>query len=221
MFSFTRLYRFEVLLLLTFTVIFCFSLSLMRFAFTGSLMYIFLNWNLFLAIVPFFFSSYIVSHKAVINRYSVLLLAFAWLLFFPNSPYILTDLFHLHERDGMPKWFDLIMILSFAWAGLLFGFMSLFQIESILLEKLSTAKTRIIIVLLLFISSFGVYIGRFLRWNSWDIISNPMALFADITDRFIYPFSHGRTWGITLLMGTLLNLIYFSAQVMIKTVRLR
>ncbi len=219
MFSFTRLYRFEVLLLLTFTVIFCFSLSLMRVALTGSLMYIFLNWNLFLAMVPFFFSSYIVSHRTVINRYSVLLLASAWLLFFPNSPYILTDLFHLHERDGMPKWFDLIMILSFAWAGLLFGFMSLFQIERILLEKLDTVKTCIIIVFLLFISGFGVYIGRFLRWNSWDIVSNPAALFTDIADRFIHPFSHGRTWGITILMGTLLSLIYFSLKVVIRTVR--
>ncbi len=160
-----------------------------------------------------------VTHRASINRYTFILLALAWLLFFPNSPYILTDLFHLHERDGMPKWFDLILILSFAWAGLLFGFMSLFQIEKILLEKLNQVKTNTILVTLLFISSFGVYLGRFLRWNTWDIISNPIDLLADIADRFIHPLSHGRTWGITLLMGTLLSFIYFSVSVLMKGAR--
>ena len=182
-------------------------------------MYMFLNWNLFLAIVPFFFSSYLILHKETINKYSFAVIAGAWLLFFPNSPYILTDLFHLHVHDGMPQWFDLIMILSFAWAGLLFGFLSLSQMEKMLLEKVSVRTSNIVIVSLLFISSFGVYIGRFLRWNSWDIVSSPLAILADIADRFIHPFAHGRTWGITILMGTLLSSIYFSVKMMVRGLR--
>lgn len=216
MFNFTKLYRFEVLLLLTFTVIFCFSLSLLRFAFTGSMLYMFLNWNLFLALVPLMFSSYLVTHRATINRYTFGIMAIAWLLFFPNAPYIITDLFHLRHHNGMPQWYDLIMILSFAWAGMLFGLMSLFQMEKILLEKISPLYTNMIVVILLFISSFGVYIGRFLRWNSWDVVSNPMALSADIADRFIHPFAHGSTWGLTLLMGTLLSVIFFTVKTFTK-----
>ncbi len=219
MFNFIRGFRFEVLLLLAFTVIFCFSLWLLRFAFTGSLTYVFLNWNLFLAILPCYFSSYIVTHRETINRYTFFLLALTWLLFFPNSPYILTDLFHLHERGGMPKWFDLIMILSYAWAGLLFGFISIFQMESILLTKMRPNAAKMIIIALLFASGFGVYLGRYLRWNSWDAVSNPIALTADIGDRFVHPFSHGRTWGVTLLMGTLLTFIYFSVQILKKGIK--
>ena len=219
MFSFIKRFRFEVLLLLAFTIIFCFALWLLRFAFTGSLLYIFLNWNLFLAILPCYFSSYIVTHQGTINRYTFFLLAITWLLFFPNSPYILTDLFHLHERGGMPKWFDLIMILSYAWAGLLFGFISLFQMESILMTKIKPKLAKGVIIALLFASGFGVYLGRFLRWNSWDVLSNPFALGAYIADRFIHPFSHGRTWGVTLLMGTLLTFIYFSVQVLKRSIK--
>ncbi len=219
MLHFTKIYRFEVLLLLTFTVIFCFSLSLLRFAYTGSMLYLFLNWNLLLAILPCIISSYLVLHRHSINRYSFAALSIAWLLLFPNSPYILTDLFHLHRHDGMPQWYDLIMILSFAWAGLLFGFMSLFQIEKILLEKCSAITTNIIVVSLLFMAAFGVYVGRFLRWNSWDIVSNPLTLGADIADRFVHPFDHGRTWGLTLFMGSLLSLIYFSAKMISRLIR--
>lgn len=87
------------------------------------------------------------------------------------------------------------------------------------MEKLNQVKTNTILVTLLFISSFGVYLGRFLRWNTWDIISNPIDLLADIADRFIHPLSHGRTWGITLLMGTLLSFIYFSVSVLMKGAR--
>jgi uncharacterized membrane protein len=65
-------------------------------------------------------------------------------------------------------------------------------------------------IVFLFLSVFGIYLGRFLRWNSWDIISNPFGLMIDIIDRFVNPFSHPRTWGLTLLMGALLNMMYFS-----------
>ncbi|MBK9300801.1 MAG: DUF1361 domain-containing protein [Bacteroidetes bacterium] len=219
MHSITRFVRFELLLLLTFTIIFCITLTLMRIAFTGSLMYIFLNWNLFLAMIPCFISSYLLHNSININRYVMGLLAATWLLFFPNAPYILTDLFHLNERNGMPKWFDLIMLLSFSWAGLLLGFISLFHIEQLLLKKCSAVKTQVLIITMLFMASFGVYLGRFLRWNSWDIITTPHLILMDIADRFIHPWMHGRTWGVTLLLGTLLTFIYWSIKVMMKNIK--
>jgi uncharacterized membrane protein len=62
----------------------------------------------------------------------------------------------------------------------------------------------------LFIGSFGIYVGRFLRWNSWDILTEPLHLIYDIGDRFINPFDHPRTWGMTIFMGIFLNMIYLS-----------
>ena len=144
------------------------------------------------------------------NKLPLFLLLSTWLLFFPNSPYILTDLFHLRERNSVPLWFDLILILSFAWTGLTFGFISLLDIEAMLKKYLNSKAVSFIIVAMLFLGSFGVYIGRYLRWNSWDIVNNPFALAADIGERFTDPFSHPRTWGLTILMGVLLNMMYWT-----------
>ena len=75
---------------------------------------------------------------------------------------------------------------------------------------------RIISVLLLFLGSFGIYLGRYLRWNSWDIITEPFKLMYDVGDRLINPFEHPQTWGMTILMGLFLNMIYWSFRLIRK-----
>jgi len=93
----------------------------------------------------------------------------------------------------MPIWFDLVLILSFAWVGLLFGYLSLWDIEKVLSKSVSRTWVNIISSSLLFIGSFGIYVGRYLRWNSWDVIQEPLSLFYDIGDRLINPIHHPRT----------------------------
>ena len=197
--------------------LFCFSLSLVRFYLTDSKMFLFLNWNLFLAFIPWALTI-LVRIKPIIqkNRITIVTLLVSWLLFFPNAPYILTDLFHLRLKSAMPIWFDLVLILSFAWTGLLFGFLSLLDIENILGKSIKSRYITLISIGLMFLGSFGIYLGRFLRWNSWDIISEPFKLIYDIGDRIINPFSHPRTWGVTILMGILLTIIYLSLKLMQK-----
>jgi len=201
-----RLHSTVILISMT---LFCFTLSALRYYVTGTRTYHFLNWNLFLAFIPWFISSVIVLYR-VNNKSALFVLAFSWLLFFPNSPYILTDLFHLHKGTAAPMWFDLVLILSFAWTGLLYGFSSLLDMERIFTPYIKKIVIGIITSVFLFLSCFGVYLGRYLRWNSWDIIANPIALFYDIGDRFLHPFQHSRTWGMTLFLGILLNMMYFS-----------
>ena len=195
----------------------CFSFSIFRFIYTDTKVFLFLNWNLFLAFVPWAVTS-ITILKPNIQSYkiTIIILLAVWLLFFPNAPYILTDLFHLRLKSSMPKWFDLILILSFAWTGLVFGFLSLWDIEKILTKSLSQIWISIISISLLFIGSFGIYLGRFLRWNSWDIIGEPFNLLYDITDRLINPFDHPRTWGVTIFMGIFLNMIYWTFRMVKK-----
>ena len=193
------------------SVLICFGLSSFRVAISETKFFFFLNWNLFLAVIPWIFTSLaILSYKAINNKIVVALLIAFWLLFFPNAPYILTDLFHLKLRSTMPMWFDLILILSYAWVGLFIGFLSLMDIEQILVSKFNFKYPRILSATLLFISSFGIYLGRFLRWNSWDVISEPTQLIFDIGTRFIHPFQHPTTWGVTFFMGLFLNLAYWS-----------
>jgi len=202
--------RLKITLLLTVMALFCFCLSIIRFFASENLMFLFLNWNLFLAFIPWATTTLLTLYNPEKNKPGLVFLLLIWTLFFPNSPYILTDLLHLRARPAVPIWFDLILILSFAWSGLAFGFASLLNIESLLTKYIKPKQAQIIIVLMLFVASFGVYIGRYLRWNSWDVINDPSSLFADLGDRFISPFSHPRTWGLTILLGVLLNIMYWS-----------
>ena len=207
--------RFNLSILLMTMSGFCFIISLLRFYFSESRVFLFLNWNLFLAFIPWMISSVLILNKQLReNKLALSVLIFTWLAFFPNAPYILTDLFHLKQRGSVPIWFDLVVVLSFAWTGLIYGFLSLMDIEKLISKYLPGKMLRSSMIVLLFIGSFGVYIGRYLRWNSWDFLKDPVALFMDIGDRFINPFSHPRTWGMTILLGILLNMMYWTFKVM-------
>ena len=111
-------------------------------------------------------------------------------------------------------WFDLVLILSFAWTGLLFGISSLMDIEQVLQNYMSKSKTMIATIVFLFVSGYGIYVGRYLRWNSWDLIVSPFAVPHDILSSIVHPEYHMRAWGTTLFVGLLLNLIYFSFKFM-------
>ncbi|MBN2614707.1 MAG: DUF1361 domain-containing protein [Bacteroidales bacterium] len=187
------------------------ALSLFSFHYTGSYAFLFLNWNLFLAFVPWALTSVAIIRPGIQkSKIMIVLLLASWLLFFPNAPYILTDLFHLRGQSVMPVWFNLVLILSYAWTGLLFGFLSLWDMEQIFGKKMNPVAVKLMVSALLFLGSFGVYVGRFLRWNSWDVITEPFKLFYDISDRVANPFHHPRTWGMTLFLGLFLNMIYWS-----------
>lgn len=201
--------------------LFCFILSALRFYISENKIFLFLNWNLFLAFIPWAVSTGIMLNPEFRkNKIILAFLLFTWILFFPNSPYILTDLFHLKQRVSIPIWYDLAVILSFAWTGLIFGFISLYDIENLLSYYLKKRTVVIITVILLFVGSFGIYIGRYLRWNSWDILRDPSPLLFDISDRFFHPFSHPRTWGLTILFGILLNMMYWTLKFMTNSSKL-
>jgi uncharacterized membrane protein len=203
--------RLQIALFMGALSIVCFGLSLFRMEYSGTRHFFFLNWNLFLAFVPWLFTVILtMSTNLQKSRLAVFGMLGIWLLFFPNASYILTDLFHLSHHSSMPIWFDLVLILSFAWTGLLYGFLSLWNLEELMEQFLSKRVIAALSVLLLFISSFGIYIGRYLRWNSWDILYHPTKLMEDIGNRMINPFDYLRTWGVTVFMGLFLTMLYFT-----------
>ncbi|NVO20753.1 MAG: DUF1361 domain-containing protein [Bacteroidetes bacterium] len=203
--------RYKETLFLAFLSFISFSFSVFRLIYTDSHIFLFLNWNLFLAFIPWLFSSIIVVYPNLRKRkLALVMLVLLWLLFFPNAPYILTDLFHLGNNKSMPIWFDLVLILSFAWTGLLFGIMSLWDIESLLKTRLNKYLVRGISVALLFLGAYGIYVGRYLRWNSWDIITEPIELLFNIGRSLKSPIEHPGAWAMSILMGIFLNMIYWS-----------
>jgi uncharacterized membrane protein len=203
--------RLNETLFLGFISLFCFSLSIFRYIYSDSVHFFFLNWNLVLAFIPWFFSSIIIIYPSLRKRkLAITVLILLWLLFFPNAPYILTDLFHLKYASAMPIWYDLVMILSFAWTGLLFGILSLWDIEQILAIRIPGKVLTVITIILLFMGSFGIFAGRYLRWNSWDIVKEPIAMLYQLKASMVSPSYHPKPYGMTLFMGLFLNIVYWS-----------
>ena len=178
-----------------------------RIVLTGQLNYIFLAWNLFLAWIPFAISQNI---ENVTNRLKTFFLIGLWLLFLPNAPYIITDFLHLKPRPPIPYWYDILLLFSASLNGLLLGILSLLSVEKFLARRYGNRITGLLILSSFFLCAFGIYMGRYLRWNSWDILVNPLGIAGDILERIFNPFDHFGTWSVTILFGSFFYILYYS-----------
>ncbi|MGZ3846645.1 MAG: DUF1361 domain-containing protein [Flavisolibacter sp.] len=195
---------------------FSIGLVLFRIVYTGHLLFAFLVWNLFLAYVPYAISRRI-SLKPVKKGWCFLVVSLVWLLFIPNSFYILTDLFHLDMNETVPLWYDLALLLSFAWSGLLFGIVSLRHMEK-LFEKTFHRKFDIFFIIpVMALNSFGVFVGRYLRFNSWDVLTSPLQLINDIIYLFVHPIRNRFDWSMIVCYTVLLTLFYYTIKKLSKT----
>lgn len=197
--------RFKTFALVSVSMLFSIILLMIRMKLIGNFFFLFLVWNLFLAVIPFAISTYLMS----IPKLNTLWLVFwfgVWLLFLPNAPYIVTDLLHLKMGNTSLLWVDVLVVLSFASTGLLLFFLSVLDMKSILKPYMSASKIKYLIFSLFFLNGFGVYLGRFLRYNSWEILSNPKNLFTDIFSFILKPIQHTEVWLFTLLFGLFLSL---------------
>ena len=206
-FAFTRA-RLTLLLVLAASLGLSILLIAGRVLLTGKGLFMFLVWNLFLALIPFGLSTLLGLAAGPLRARLLLPVGAAWLLFFPNAPYLITDLFHLDQRPGVPLWYDLALILSCAWNGLMLAYASLADMQRLVQLRLGTGAGWAFATLALLLSSFGIYLGRYLRFNSWDVLANPLTLFFDIANRILHPFSFPGTWGVTLVFGLFLLVGY-------------
>ncbi len=191
-------------------IFFIAGMLVMRIAYADNLHYVFLLWNLFLAWIPFQ-PALLLTVTRQQHRWHCWVLLPVWLLFFPNSLYIVTDLMHLENiNDRVPVWYDAVLLFTAAIAGLIMAYASLLQVERFFKKNISAKHTEKLVVAVLFTGSFGVYIGRFLRWNSWDIITNPFSLLQEVAANLLMPFHHYRTWMVTLLLTCLFSLLYYA-----------
>lgn len=187
---------------LIFASLVCLGMVSMRILSATHIRYQFLIWNLFLAWLPLVFAL-LASHSfhtGSPKTWRFAGFAIAWLLFFPNSPYIFTDLIHLTSGLRSYFWVDLIVILSCAFTGLFAGFLSLFLMQGLVQRKAGVAAGWVFIAGVASLSGFGVYIGRFLRFNTWDVIYRPLALFQDVGKWIADPPGHSVTFPVMFAM---------------------
>jgi uncharacterized membrane protein len=170
--------------------------------------YHFYFWNLFLAVIPIAFSRKLAAHKTI-NWTSSLLIA-AWLLFFPNAPYVITDIFHFYQRPGMPLWYDLLLVFSATWNGLIAGLISLMQVDRFLALHTGKKLHAVLISIFMFAASSGIYLGRFLRFNSWDVVTKPRSLAGFAYHYTFQPAEHLKAWAFSGICTVLLLLIYYT-----------
>ena len=182
-------------------------LLMLRLKITHSYFLLFLVWNLFLAAIPFLITFHLSSRKKV-HKYRLLLWFGLWLLFLPNAPYIVTDFIHLQHLQANIFWLDAFLIGTYAFSGLLFYFISVKDMEELLHRHFQHKKVKLLLWTIPFLVGFGIYLGRFLRWNSWDIVQRPQILIKDIWEIIAFPMQHKGAWMVTLLFGFTLSIGY-------------
>jgi uncharacterized membrane protein len=173
-----------------------------RISYTGSSDYANLVWNLFLAWVPLAFAL-LVYAGARRGMRPLWLLTFGgiWLLFFPNAPYLMTDLKYLRELRGAPFWYDAVLASSAAFAGLALGFISLFLIHSVARRYFGAVWAWIGVWAVLGLSSVGVFLGRFQRFNSWDVFTDPQPILGDIAKGLSNPLNYPKVFAVTVVFS--------------------
>jgi uncharacterized membrane protein len=169
-----------------------------------------LVWNLFLAWMPYIFSFLAALIHLIFPRawWLLLLPAGLWLIFLPNAPYIVTDFLHLEQRPPIPLWYDIGLLATFAWTGCFLAIASLRTMQYLVKTYLGKAAGWFFAISSLALCGLGIYLGRFGRWNSWDLFFQPQDILSDIYTRLANPFNNLRFFVFTIMFTAFLMALY-------------
>jgi uncharacterized membrane protein len=174
--------------------------------------YVGLAWNLILAWIPYLSSLWAEHlHQRYPRRWWYLIVPGAlWLAFVPNALYLVTDFLHLRERAFVPLWYDLGMLALFALTGLFLAVFSLRIMQRLVQRFIGRLFAWLFVLIVIGLSGLGVYLGRFLRWNSWDLVLHPRLVFSDMAVRLANPLDNLQTYGFVFLFAAILLVCYLT-----------
>lgn len=189
----------------------CFAVCLLltRLVITHSAFYFFLVWNIFLAYLPLALTGYVIDRPQLLEKNIYFWpLFFTWLIFLPNAPYIITDFIHLKRESNVPVWFDVLLLISFSLSGLLFGIKSMKHMFYILAIRFNYLAVWVFMFIISLLTGFGIYLGRFLRYNSWDILHRPLEIIESVFRGLTSCPDYKTSWGMTLGFGIFIFLAF-------------
>lgn len=175
---------------------------------------IYLPWNLFLAWLPLLLSLRLMSvlRYKLWSSWEALGTSFLWIAFLPNSFYMVSDFIHLQDVSRSNVLYDSIMFTMFVITGVMLGFSSLYLVHLQLRRRFSDFASTGWVGTVLLICSVAIYLGRDLRWNTWDILLNPAGLLFDVSDRLRHPEAYPQMLLVIaaffVLLATLYNLVW-------------
>lgn len=181
----------------------------------------FLNWNLILAWLPLIFALWL-THYLKTNpwvSWAGVGITLLWLGFLPNSFYLISDLMHINSIYTLDPLFYAVMIFSYSFTGLMLGYASLYLVHKQLIKRVKPTHAHIWVALVILLCSFAIYLGRYLRWSTWDVIVNPAGVIFDVSDRFINPVEYSQTFQVTAWFFVLLGSMYFVLWNLVQIIR--
>lgn len=191
--------------------LFVLGMLALRMLYTGTSVHGWLAWNLFLAWIPLLLALLLYERGRAGASWRVLVpLGLLWLAFFPNAPYLITDLKHIGHGAQVPVLYDVLLLSAAAWLGLLLGLTSLFLVHAVARRLVGALDAWALVVAVLALSSFGIYLGRVQRWNSWDLVVHPASIGDQIGNGLLHPLSHPRPIGLTVLFTSFLLMSYLA-----------
>ena len=198
--------------------ILCLGLAAFRVISAHSFRYLFIPENLALAWASLIFA-WILAGRLEQKRWKNwqnLFLTVLWLIFLPNSWYVLTDLIHVYPAGEVSQLYDIALIGCLVLCGFFLGFTSLYIVHRELIKRLSPRQALVIIEGVILLSSFAIYLGRILRWSTWDILTNPAGIILNISDRIVSPLSHRSTFTVTAIFFVTLSVMYLAFWIFVQ-----
>jgi uncharacterized membrane protein len=181
-----------------------------RYFYSGSSNYQNLIWNLFLAWIPYGMSLLAAALRTTGPKVwpVLLILGLGWLAFFPNAPYLVTDFYHLGWRPPVPFWYDIGLITVFAFTGCFLAIASLRAMHNLVEQYLGKFVGWVFTLFALAMGALGVYLGRFGRWNSWDLLVHPRTLLSELATQLLNPLDNMGFVGFTLMFTSIMVVFY-------------
>lgn len=183
--------------------------------------YWFMLWNLFLAWIAPLVAWWLVRrlHTTAWRTWQNIGLTVIWLGFLPNSFYMVSDLIHIQQTGEVSIIFDAVLFTSFILNGFIAGYIGTFFLHRQLLQRLSVKRAYALVIGAFALSSYAIYLGRVLRWNTWDAVLHPAGLLFDVSDNILNPMSHPQAFVVTLSFTLLITAFYALAWELMQTLR--